>query len=735
MTSLQLLDWSVGSSASREATPSTFFAAQVPGAVQLDHARAHDWPSYWYSENFRAYDGLEDLFWTYRATLPSLDFSNGQRQFFVCGGVDYQFEIRVGSQLRHAQEGMIRPVEIELTASDAGQQIEILVFPAPKIAGVPRNRREAAASTKPAVSYGWDWHPRLIPLGIWDETGLQSRHKTYLKHAEVSYDLADDFSRAALRLETELDGAAEGFSLRWSLTAPNGQEVFQTGEAQQQIDNPVLWWTHDQGEPALYVSRVELLNEQGDVVDARVARVGLRRVRLVMHEGAWDRGGGPPSTRNDPPMTLELNGRAIFAKGSNFVNSHIFPGAVEDATLRALVEAGKEAHFNLFRMWGGAPVQKKAFWEACDELGILVWQEFPLACNAYPDDEKYLSVLDAESRALIKRLRPHASLAMWCGGNELFNSWTRMDDQSHALRLLNRNCFDLDKHRPFLPTSPVSGVLHGHYSFYDSQVQQVEAWAMFQNSDATAYTEFGVPGPSPVEVLKTFLPPDELFPPHEDSSWRSHHAFGVWAPNSWLCLDVIEKYLGPSDTLEELVAKGELLQCEGYKGLYEEARRQKPRSSMALNWCYNDCWPAAANNSLLAFPSLKKPAFYAVQSACRPTMASARIPKFQWQGGELFTAQLWLLNDAPADLAGGEMEAILVAGDQEISLLRWQFATVAANCHQSGPQLHFELPDWDVTGFELHLRVNGQAGWNSVYTLGYCPKPPEVWWDAGEITF
>jgi beta-mannosidase len=280
---------------------------------------------------------------------------------------------------------------------------------------------------------------------------------------------------------------------------------------------------------------------------------------------------------------------------------------------------------NLLRMWGGAPVQKEAFFEMCDEMGLMVWQEFPLACNAYPDDTHYLRVLDSESRAIIQRLRSHPSVVFWCGGNELFNSWSGMTDQALPLRLLNKNCYELDAQRPYLPTSPVMGMGHGHYVFYDTD-NDIEAWACFQNAQCTAYTEFGCPGPSPVEVLKTFIPESELFPPRVGTSWESHHAFGVWMENSWLFPEVIERYFGASDSLEAMVAKGELLQCEGYKGLFEEARRQKPRSSMALNWCYNEAWPCAANNSLLCWPATPKPALYAVGAACRPTMASARIP-------------------------------------------------------------------------------------------------------------
>src|SRR5690606_1206949 len=141
------------------------------------------------------------------------------------------------------------------------------------------------------------------------------------------------------------------------------------------------------------------------------------------------------------------------------------------------------------------------------------------------------------------------------------------------------------------------------------------------------------------------------------TSWETHHGFNAWSldPDYWINLSAIEHYFGGSDSLEQLVERGEWLQCEGYKSVFEEARRQAPRCAMALNWCYNEAWPVAANNSLVNFPAIPKPAYYSAQAACRPVLASARIPKFQWTAGEIFSAGLWLLSDHPDGQPGGEL--------------------------------------------------------------------------------
>ena len=136
------------------------------------------------------------------------------------------------------------------------------------------------------------------------------------------------------------------------------------------------------------------------------------------------------------PAQIELNGRKIFAKGSNWVNPEIFPGTITEKRYEELLSLALQAHFNMLRSWGGGIINKDAFFELCDRMGILVWQEFPLACNCYPDTSRYLKVLEQEATSIIRRLRKHACLAIWCGGNELFNNWSGMTSQSLPLRLL-----------------------------------------------------------------------------------------------------------------------------------------------------------------------------------------------------------------------------------------------------------------------------------------------------------
>jgi beta-mannosidase len=721
------LTWEVGHAATPDQVPGRFVPAVVPGAVQLDWARAEGWPEYWKGNHFRDYRWMEDAWWTYRTQVPAgIARKPDQRLVFSCGGVDYHFSVYFEGRKLFEHEGMFSPFELDLTElAPAGGRLEIRLRPAPKAPSPKEDQKQVRRSVKPAVSYGWDWHPRLIPLGVWQETTLSLRPAARVLDAEVRYEL--DVEHRSAKIEFQLRGTAPADGLEWGgrLISPAGAVVAEvrgllssgTGRALADVGGLELWWPHDQGAQSLYRAEFELRDRSGVCVDGRSERVGFRRVRLVMHEGAWDEPVGFPKSRSHPPMTVEINGRPVFCRGTNWVPPEIFPGIITADTYRPLLQLAREANFNLLRSWGGGIVNKAPFFEQCDELGLMVWQEFPLACNNYEDDPAYLRVLDAESRAILHRLRRHPCLALWSGGNELFNSWSGMTDQSLALRLLNRNCYDLDPSTPFIPTSPLDGVAHGDYRFRDDTGREVHQ--IYSSARHTAYPEFGCPGPAPVEYLKKFIPPEELWPPAPGTTWETHHAFKAWQPEqSWLFRDVIEFYFGRCDNLATLVGFGDWLQGEGYKAIYEEARRQKPRCAMALNWCYNEPWPTAANNSIVNWPAQAKPAFRAVAAACRPVLASARIPKFAWQPGEEFRAELWLLNDSPEAIPAGRIVAWLDCGGRSTELGQWQHGGTVANRHLAGPEIRAVLPV-GARHFALRLVAEGQPGWDSVYPMPF----------------
>ncbi|MDX2189136.1 MAG: glycoside hydrolase family 2 TIM barrel-domain containing protein [Bacteroidota bacterium] len=729
----QNLNWQVGYHNVNE-MPTKWANSTVPGAVQLDIMVAEKYKQpYWYGNNFEQFTWMEQKYFTYKTTFAKPKTESGQRVFFHSKGIDYQFDIYLNGEKLLSQEGMFTYVDLDITSKlKESNEIKITLMPVPTVAGARQTiwhyRDNAAKSAKPAVSYGWDWHPRLITRGIWDETYLDVRESAFISNVNYDYDFTSpDFTTAIVKLQLDADNQS-GNTYKWTLKDSKGNNVIvkegQIGSNNnvitENIKNIELWWPNGYGNPTLYQSKVELFDKNKKVIDSKETKIGFRQIKVIMSEGGWIEPQAFPKSRSVAPANFEVNGKRIFVKGSNWVHPEIFMGLATKETYEKHVKLAKEANFNIFRVWGGGVTNKESFFDLCDQYGILVWQEFPLACNLYPDEPKYLSVLEQEARSIIKRVKQHASLALWCGGNELFNEWSGMTEQSMPLRLLNKLCYELDPKTPFIYTSPLFGMGHGHYVFWELK-NGGEVFQWMPNAKNTAYTEYGVPGVANLEVLKAMMPANELFPPKLGTSWEWHHAFNVWGKNRWLEMPFLEEYFGEMKSLEDLVAYSQLSQCEGYKCIFEEARRQKPFCGMAINWCYQEPWPCAANNSLINWPSVPKAAYYHVAKSCRPMLASARIPKFRWEEGETFSCDLFLLNDSFEKLPASKVTAKLIYDDnKEISFLNWDFAGLdKENTNYAGPTARVPLPKMKKNLFKLVIEVVGKPELKSEYTLVY----------------
>lgn len=721
--SKQILQWELGYKSKSGTDKVVWIPSTVPGAVQLDIGKAESYGLWYYAENWKDYLWMEDQYFTYKTTFKKPNIKANEQVFFFSKGIDYTFEISLNGEKLLKQEGMFTHIKLNLTKKLKDRnELTVLIYPIPKSVPSPADRSQANGVAKPAVSYGWDWHPRLVPSGIWDETYLLVEPKSAINEIFVTYKLNDSLNKANINVN------ATGRNLNdlkysWILKNKDGKSIISKEENfasddinfDTELNNPELWWPHDHGKQNLYTWQFSLIDKSGKIVQSKEATIGFRKVMLVTNTGVTDPDGYPKS-RMYPPFQLEINGRRIFCKGTNWVNPEVFPGVITSKTYEGLIDHAVEANLNIFRVWGGGIVNKESFYELCDKKGVMVWQEFPLSCNKYPDDPHYLDILAQESESIIKRLRNHPSVVLWCGGNELFNSWGGMTDQSLPLRMLNSQCLKLDPHTPFIPTSPIDGVKHGHYEFRD-YTENIEVFERMVKTQATAYCEFGVPAPASVDILKTIIPENELWPPNSNSSWKSHHAFKAWGQNGWLFQDLIEDYFGKMSTLDDLVRYGQLLQGEGYKCIYETARKQKPYCSMALNWCYNEPWPTAANNSIISYPNVPKSGFYQVQKACRPTLASATIQKFTWKSGESFTTGVWILNDAFETIPSGKLVAKIVAGNQSIPVGTWDFGITEQNTNLKGPEFSIQLPTLLSGLFKLILEVDDHPEYNSEYML------------------
>ncbi|MBR4959762.1 MAG: hypothetical protein IKY52_02580 [Clostridia bacterium] len=687
------------------------FPASIPGSVQADFLAAYPdfCPDWQFADNYKKLIPMEAWSWVYTIDTRDVKTEPGERLFFVTEGIDYEWELYVGKVRLHKHEGMFSRTEVELTGMVNGDtELTVHILPHPMRHHDVLDRTQADHVAKPPVSYGWDWHPRVIPSGIWDDTWLETRSAGFITHAEPRYELADDYSSVKFRVEyerylydneikledeprtlnlTEEDRLRPAYTgneaCQLTILDPDGVVCYFGPAVEVTIDNPRLWWCSGQGEQALYTWVLTSENH------TRTGKIGFRTVELVMNDKAWEKPYGFPKSRSNPPATIRLNGRKIFAKGSNYVNHQVWTGTVDAEEYLMQIRLAKECNMNIFRCWGGSGVQKQAFYDLCDREGIMIWLEFPLACNNYNAGEHYLSILEQEGRAIVKKFRFHPCITLWCGGNELFNSWSGMTDQSLALRLLNKITYELAPEIPFIMTSPLDGMKHGGYTFLD-RATGLDPFALFGACDGTTYTEFGSPGTADVETLKKIIPAEELYPPKAGGAWEEHHGFNAWGADAWLCPDTLYRF-GEVTDIESLVETSAWLQGMGYKGIFEAARRQWPQCSMAINWCWCEPWICAVNNSLIGYNGVVKPAYYDVQASLREVTPALGVMKFMYAPGEEFAPELWLFNDTDKSVSA----RITAWADFGDGVKRW-FATdeihAGARVNKGGAKTGITVP-------------------------------------------
>jgi beta-mannosidase len=729
------LNWQVGMINNINDKPSKFYDATIPGAVQLDYMNAHNLEHFSINDNVNEYGKLERKYWCYITSFDKPELNEEENLVFYSKGIDYEFDIILNDSLLLHQEGMFTPVRLLLNKYLKEQNtLRIIIYPVPIAEGQPVGRRQAILAVKPPVPYGWDWHPRLIPVGIWDETAVIKEPKIKILINDLSYELKNELSTAAIALQFYIsESKSKVLTYSWNLyDAKNNRVATSNGlvndgktELFYDLNKPFLWYPHDHGIPYLYTSVLQIKDANGKLLDEEQKKLGFRKVELIMNDNAWNEPSIFPKSRSTAPFALRINNRNIFAKGSNWVHPEIFYGTISGERYFEQLELVKKCNMNMLRIWGGGITNKESFFEQCDSLGIMVWQEFPLACNNYPNDNHYLKILEQETISIISRVKKHPCLVIWSGGNELFNSWSGMTEQAHALRLLNSLTYQHDKNTPFINTSPIYGVGHGHYLFYDKTTNE-DVFQLMKRSNNTAYTEFGMPSLASVEVLEQIIPAEDLFPVKPTEAWKIHGAFESWRQTSWLEKQTIEKYFGKAENLKELVWQSQTLQSIGYKAIFEEARRQKPTCSMALNWCFNEPWPNAANNNLITYPNIPKPAFYAVMASLRPVTSSAALSRFDWGAGDILELELWMLNDTYQTVDKGKMDVFITIDGNKIKIGVWSFNELQQNKNMQGPTLRYFIPENVTTQLvKISLELNHKEEYNSEYFLLVTSKQKE----------
>ena len=261
---------------------------------------------------------------------------------------------------------------------------------------------------KPQCDFGWDWNAALMPMGLYGDIRLEPNRSFRVR--DVLVHQSHEAGTVEVRVTPLFEGAPEdGTVIRASLCGVTGTATAADGTAEVTLglSDPVLWWPNGQGDQVLH----DLTLQIGDQTVTK--RIGLREIELVSEPDAAGRSFG-----------FRVNGRDVFAKGANWIPADALPSAITKDGLRDLLQSARDAHMNMIRVWGGGWYETDDFYDLCDELGLMVWQDAMFACSLYPADEEFLDEVTAEVADNAARLQHRASLALWCGDNEMLGALT-----------------------------------------------------------------------------------------------------------------------------------------------------------------------------------------------------------------------------------------------------------------------------------------------------------------------
>ncbi|MEU2022241.1 glycoside hydrolase family 2 protein [Streptomyces sp. NPDC016469] len=451
---------------------------------------------------------------------------------------------------------------------------------------------------KMACSFGWDWGPTLVTAGIWRPVRLE--HWSTARLATVRPLVTVDGDRGAvevrLQVERTASGAATGLRARAAVAGEEAEVRFEGDEAvvRLTVDRPRLWWPRGYGEQPLYELEVTLYDE-GGALDTWQRRIGFRTVGLDRTPDEHGTG-----------FTLVVNGERVFARGVNWIPDDVFPSRITPERYRTRLRQAADANVDLVRIWGGGIYEDEAFYDACDELGLMVWQDFLFACAAYPEEQPLRGEVEAEARDNVVRLMPHASLVLWNGNNE--NLWGFRDwdwepglagdswGEGYYLGLLPRVVAELDPTRAYSAGSPWSGSWDHHPN--DPAHGTYHSWEVWNRQDYAEYranvprfvSEFGWQAPPALATLRRALPGEDLAP---DSPGMLHHQKAEDG-NGKLDRGVARHFALPEGDFDRWHYLTQVVQARAVAAGIEHWRSHWPVCAGTVVWQLNDCWPVSS---------------------------------------------------------------------------------------------------------------------------------------------
>jgi len=481
--------------------------------------------------------------------------------------------------------------------------------------------------------FGWDWGPILPDMGIWRSVSLRGYSVSRLSDVYVTQHHAANLVTLDVRVTRECGESRQAVEALIAITGPNGyasEERVAIGEREQSasvqltVENPALWWPNGYGDQPLYDVRTTLLAADGQELDSNAIVIGLRTIEWRREPDQWGES-----------FEAVVNGVSIFAMGANYIpEDSLLPRCTPERTER-LIRDCSDANFNMLRVWGGAYFQEDYFYDLCDRYGILVWQDLLFACAAYEMTDDFTASIVAETIDNVKRLRHHASLAIWCGNNEMEWAWVEWNlPQSARLRTDYIKQFEVvlpqvvREHDPntfYWLASPSSG---GGFDNPNDPVRgDVHYWSVWHGgkpfTDYRKYnfrfcSEFGFQSMPSTKTIETFTEPEDrnllsyIMEKHQNHPEANGRILNYLAQ--------VVKF--PKD-FAALVYATQIVQAEAIRYGVEYWRQNRGISMGSIYWQLNDCWPVTSWSSIDYYGRWKA-LHYAAKQFYAPVLASAR---------------------------------------------------------------------------------------------------------------
>lgn len=502
--------------------------------------------------------------------------------------------------------------------------------------------------------FGWDWGPRLPDCGIWRPITLLGLDTSRIEDLHIRQRHQD--GGVDLHIALAQSGNAE---VKLALTAPDGAETALPDDGHLRVEHPQLWWPRGMGTQPLYTLTATLL-ENGQPVDTWTRRIGLRTLDVLREPDQWGES-----------FAQRANGIAFFAMGADYIPEDNILSRVTPERTQTLLEQCAAANFNAIRVWGGGYYPDDWFFDICDELGLVVWQDFMFACANYRLTEAFEENIRQEFRDNIRRLRHHASLGLWCGNNEMEDfQTTTVFDSNHKTRsnyirmfehILPKMLRQYDPDTFYWPASPSSG---GGFDEPNAPNRgDVHYWAVWHGGlPFTAYreflfryaSEFGFQSFPAMKTIESFTLPEDrnIFSRTMEMHQRNEGA------NGKIMLYLSQTFLYPT-SLEALVYASQQLQAQAIRYGVEHWRRNRGACMGAIYWQLNDIWPVASWASIDYFGRWKALHYYAkrffapVMISCEEIgETSDRISVVMQPSPIEISGRLSVANESPRDISG-----------------------------------------------------------------------------------